>query len=68
MLCDVCNEYFHADEIESAIDANGNNVFVCRHCREESFGTCSDCGDFVHVDLIKDDLCPTCRADEEVSA
>ena len=64
----LCDEYFPADEIVSATNADGERVYVCRNCLEESFGTCSDCGDFVHVDALKDDLCPTCHSYKEVSA
>ncbi|MBR3748167.1 MAG: hypothetical protein IKN27_14530 [Selenomonadaceae bacterium] len=67
LLCDECHEYFPADEVVSAIDDNGDRVYVCRQCREDHYETCSECDEFVHVDLLKDGLCPDCHEHEEVS-
>ena len=68
MLCDECDEYFPADEVVPATDANGERVYVCQNCHEDYYETCTECNEVVHAKLIKDGLCPDCRDDEEVSA
>lgn len=64
--CDECEEYYSDSEIYNAIDEDGNEIQVCRSCRNANFTICSCCGRLVHNNLISkfndEWICEECAA------
>ena len=64
LLCNECDDYFLADEVSLAVDQNGNDIYVCDSCRDKHYSRCTECKGLFHNDLIEDDLCHNCKAEE----
>ena len=60
--CDVCGNYFHEDALTHAVNSHGDEVWICESCRANHYETCDKCGKVYHESLMRDGMCPTCRA------
>ena len=68
--CAHCDDYYHNDQRNTAIDCDGFEFYICDICREDYYKKCDDCGCYVHFDdsftaydsegkeLL---ICPACR-------
>ena len=64
-LCDECNRYVHADDAIEATNSDGDKVYLCPECRNRDYQECDNCKGIFHEDLIEDDICPDCHAQQE---
>ena len=60
--CDACGNYFHEDTLTHAVNSHGDEVWICDYCRANHYETCDKCGKVYHESLMRDGMCPICRA------
>lgn len=60
--CDHCEGFDHED---NAYSVSGNET-ICPQCRRDHYDQCSDCGEVMPSDQIRNDYCEDCLQDRPI--
>ena len=70
--CEECNEYHRWDEMNTAIDCNGDEIRICDYCAG-NYEQCEECGCYADSEVAVETedengdtifLCPDCAREE----